>query len=64
MLEGIPGDLDDDCDVDILDIMLVASHWNTSAGDDDYDPLYDLDDNDRIDILDIMLVAVHWGDIC
>jgi|GEM_PF-2671899 len=24
---GIPGDLDCDCDVDIVDIMLVVRHW-------------------------------------
>ena len=58
------GDLDCDCDVDIVDIMLVASRWNTSVGDDDYDPAYDLDDSGDIDIVDIMLVAVHWGEIC
>ncbi len=58
------GDLDHDCDVDIVDIMLVASHWNNSLGDEDYDPAYDLDDNGKIDIVDIMLVAVHWGDTC
>jgi len=44
--------------------MLVASRWNSSAGDDDYDPAYDLDGNGKIDIVDIMLVAVHWGDTC
>ncbi len=58
------GDFDYDCDVDITDIMLVASRWHTSVGDDDYDPLYDLDDDGEIDIVDIMLVAIHWGDNC
>ena len=58
------GDLDGDGDVDIADIMLVASHWRCECGDDCYDPLYDLDDNCDIDIVDIMLVAVHWGETC
>jgi hypothetical protein len=57
-------DLDCNCDVDIADIMLVASHWHSSVGDDDYDPAYDLDDDGDIDIVDIMLVAVHWGETC
>ena len=61
---NLPGDLDCDCDVDIADIMLVASRWHSSAGDDDYDPAYDLDDDGDIDIVDIMLVAVHWGEDC
>ena len=56
-------DFDCNCDVDIADIMAVASHWHSSEGDDDYDPAYDLDDYD-IDIVDIMLVAVHWGETC
>jgi hypothetical protein len=57
-------DLDCDCVVDIADIMLVASRWHSSVGDDDYDPAYDLDDDGDIDIVDIMLVTVHWGETC
>jgi hypothetical protein len=57
-------DLDCDCDMDIADIMLVASRWHSSVGDDDYDPVYDLDSNGKIDIVDIMLVVVHWGETC
>ena len=60
----IPGDLNCDCVVDIVDIMLVAGRWNSSVGDDDYDPAYDLNDDGKIDVVDIMLVAVHWGDSC
>jgi len=54
-------DLDCDCDVDIADIMAVASHWRSSV---DYNTAYDLDDDGDIDIVDIMLVAVHWGKTC
>ncbi len=57
-------DLDGDGDVDIVDIMLVASIWHTAVGDEDYDPTYDLDGNGRIDVVDIMLVAIHWGEDC
>jgi len=60
----LPGDVNCDCAVDIVDIMLVAGHWNTSVGDDDYSPAYDLDGDGDIDIADIMLVAVHWGETC
>ncbi|MGA9347495.1 MAG: hypothetical protein WBW48_01660 [Anaerolineae bacterium] len=60
----LAGDLDCDCDVDMVDIMLVASRWHATEGDLDYDPLYDLDGNGVIDIVDIMLVAVHWGESC
>lgn len=60
----IPGDLDCNCRVDIVDIMLVAIRWGSQVGDELYDPTYDLDRDGDIDIVDIMLVAVHWGEGC
>jgi hypothetical protein len=57
-------DLDCDCNVDIADIMAVASRWHNAVGDDDYDPVYDLNGDGAIDIVDIMLVAIHWGETC
>ena len=59
----MPEDLDGDCLINIADIMVVASRWNTSEGDPDYDPAYDLDGDGDIDVVDIMLV-VHWGETC
>lgn len=58
------GDFDRDCDVDVADIMVVASRWNTHTGDPDYDPAYDFDLDGDIDVADIMQVAVAWGDTC
>ena len=57
-------DLDRDCDVDIADIMAVASRWRCKCGDACYDPLYDLDGDCDIDIVDIMTVASRWGWAC
>jgi murein DD-endopeptidase MepM/ murein hydrolase activator NlpD len=57
-------DLDHDCDVDVVDVMLVASCWNTHTGDPDYDPAYDFDNDGDIDIVDIMQVAAAWGNTC
>lgn len=54
-------DFDGDGDVDIVDIMQVASRWNTSIGDPNYDPTYDLNGDGDIDIVDIMMVAAQWG---
>jgi hypothetical protein len=61
---GLPGDMDADCDVDIVDIMLVASRWGSTSGSANYDARYDLDSDGDIDIVDIMSVAAHWGDVC
>jgi len=58
------GDFDGDGDVDVADIMRVASHWHTTVNDPEYDPIYDLDNDGDIDIVDIMLVSAHWGETC
>jgi hypothetical protein len=58
------GDLNCDCQVNVVDVMLVAGRWGSRAGDEDYDPLYDLNDDGVIDVVDIMLVAAHWGETC
>jgi hypothetical protein len=65
-LEACPlfGDLDCDCDVDVADVMKVASRWSCQLGDTCYDPGYDLDGDGDIDIVDIMQVVVHWGEVC
>ena len=58
------GDLDGDCDVDIVDIMMVASKWRCQSGDTCYDARCDLDGDGDIDIADIMQVAAHWSESC
>ena len=66
-------DFDNSGQVDLPDIMRVASRWRTSceipdpdSNDDtpNYDPLYDIDDDCDIDVVDIMLVVKHWGETC
>ena len=61
---SLPGDVNGDCVVDIVDIMLVAVRWGTRVSDASYDPYYDLDDDGDIDVVDIMQVAAHWGETC
>jgi hypothetical protein len=60
----LSGDMDCDCDVDIVDIMLVARRWMSWIGEPRYHPCYDLDGDENIDIVDIMRVALHWGESC
>ena len=60
----LDGDMDADCDVDIVDIMLVAGRWGTRQGDARYDARYDVDSDGDIDIVDIMRVAAHWSTRC
>jgi len=58
------GNLDGDGDVDVDDIMQVASRWRMTDADPNWDARYDLDDDGNIDIVDIMKVSAHWGDSC
>jgi len=59
---GLFGDLNNDGEVTIADIMEVAGRWrSTDPADIDN---YDLDGDDDIDIRDIMLVAAQWGSRC
>jgi hypothetical protein len=61
---ALAGDMDGDCDVDVVDIMLVAAHWGAHSGDALYDPWYDRDNDGDIDIVDIMWVIARWGNSC
>jgi len=58
------GDLDRNCVVEVADIMLVASRWNSFSGDGIYDPAYYFDSDGDIDVEDVMQVAAVWGDVC
>jgi RHS repeat-associated protein len=57
-------DLDGNGEINVVDIMQVASRWRCRYGDDCYDFVCDLDDDGDIDIVDIMKVAAAWGETC
>jgi Zn-dependent M28 family amino/carboxypeptidase len=57
-------DFNRDCNVDMEDIMQVASRWRMTDTDPGWDARYDLDGDGNIDIVDIMTVAVDWGESC
>ncbi|MDM8552168.1 DUF4114 domain-containing protein [Desulfobacterales bacterium HSG2] len=49
-------DFDLDGDIDDGDVKNVLSRMGASAGDQDYDPVYDLDDDGSIGLLDLMTI--------
>jgi len=56
-----PGDLDIDGDVDIFDVVLIASAYGSQKGDPAYDPNFDVNCNGKIDIIDVVAIASHYG---
>ena len=57
----IPGDVDSDKDVDIFDIVRMASGYGTKPPDFKYDPNCDIDSDGDIDIFDVVIAAGHYG---
>ena len=47
--------------IDIIDIMQVASKWNSKYGESIYDFNFDFNDDGTIDIQDIMVIAKNWS---
>lgn len=58
-------DVNDDGNVNVIDIQLVASRWGYNQGDQGYRADYDVNDEGAgdgvINIVDIQLVASEWG---
>ncbi|MFB0500943.1 MAG: dockerin type I domain-containing protein, partial [Candidatus Bathyarchaeia archaeon] len=62
VFQTLPGDMNDDGVVNILDILYVAVHFGEETSDPGYDPNADVDGNGVINILDILVIAVHFGE--
>lgn len=58
------GDVNGDCKVNLTDLLLVASRYETAVGSLLYSPRYDLNHDGVINIIDIQTVAAHYGQRC
>ena len=56
------GDVDGDSDVDIFDILIIATGYGSNRGDPEYTEACDLDSDSKIDIFDIVIAATHYGE--
>jgi len=54
-------DLNCDGEVNIEDVRMIASCWDTQVGDYHYNPDYDFYEDDKINLLDVRMVAQYWG---
>lgn len=58
-----PEDINGDKVINIVDIMLIAAHFNTTASSADYDRKCDINNDGAINISDVMLVAFKFNTI-
>ncbi len=57
----IPGDVDGDFDVDILDVVKITSIYASKKGDHQFNPNSDIDSDGVITILDVVIACTHYG---
>ena len=57
----IPGDINGDGVVNIIDLVAVGSHFGARRGDPNYLPAADLNNDGVIDIIDLSIVGSTFG---
>jgi Dockerin type I domain len=60
-LDYIPGDINADGKVDLLDLAILGASWNKSAGQNGYDLRADLDGDNRVNGSDLRIMMAHWN---
>ncbi len=57
----IPGDLNGDSKVSLLDLVMLANSYGTPPGDSKWTPNADIDDNGVVGLTDLVILAQHYG---
>jgi hypothetical protein len=57
---AVPGDVNNDGVVNILDVTLAANAFGSKTGDPKYNPAADVNSDGRINILDLMFIILHF----
>jgi parallel beta-helix repeat protein len=57
----IPGDVNGDSAVDILDVVMITSGYMLKTGNPRFEPDCDIDDDGNIDIFDLVICTSHYG---
>ena len=60
----LPGDLDGDNRVTVIDLMLASRNWNVVWPDTAYQLAHDRDLDGDVDLNDLMLLAEDWPESC
>ena len=62
LITRVPGDINGDGTVDLLDLLALADVWGSTCGvDRNYDPQCDLNDDGSVDVVDLLTLADSWG---
>ena len=58
----VPGDVNNDGVVDLLDLLAMANSWAANGGvDRAYDPWCDLNNDGTVNVIDLLILADSWG---
>ena len=58
---GVPGDVDDDGDVDLNDLAALLAAYGSCAGEPEYNPDADLDDSGCVGLTDLATLLSNYG---
>jgi hypothetical protein len=64
LASDLSGDVDDDCQVTILDLGYIADRYGVDEWSLLYHPIYDLNGDKSIDIIDLAIAANQFGRMC
>jgi hypothetical protein len=58
---SIPGDVNADNHVDVVDLLYLVDTFGTAAGDVRYDPVCDFNDDGSVDVVDLLALVETFG---
>lgn len=57
----VPGDINGDGFVDVIDLLCLVDSWASVAGDPNYDPDSDINGDGSVDVVDLLSLVEAWG---
>ncbi|MCJ7423459.1 dockerin type I repeat-containing protein, partial [Candidatus Bathyarchaeota archaeon] len=61
ILLTIPGDINGDQRVNVLDAILIANSFNSKPGDANWNPNADINGDNKVNILDCIVLSNYFG---